>query len=173
MMSPFRRAHPIVSFRKLAATLLLGLCALTGLAVEPGRAQVASDKDAIHAALNGYYDAFGRDAAAAGSFYGEPTLFIAPNQFTLLNSRADIEAFFERAAAGLKRGGFSNSTLIDRRIRMLSATTALLGGVAIRIKADGTEMNRAGFTYLLQKSGSGWKIHEIIATDPDKLISAD
>jgi hypothetical protein len=32
---------------------------------------------------------------------------------------------------------------------------------------------RGGFTYLLHKSSAGWRIHEIIATDLDKLISAD
>jgi hypothetical protein len=34
-------------------------------------------------------------------------------------------------------------------------------------------MQRAGFTYLLKKDDSGWKIHELIATDLDKLISGD
>jgi hypothetical protein len=34
-------------------------------------------------------------------------------------------------------------------------------------------LQRAGFTYLLYKGGTGWKISELIATDLDKLISAD
>ena len=44
---------------------------------------------------------------------------------------------------------------------------------ATLMKADGTEMQRSGFTYLLQKGNDGWRIHEIIATDVDKLFSAD
>jgi CheY-like chemotaxis protein len=39
-------------------------------------------------------------------FYGEPTLIVAPNQFVLLGTRADIEAFFDRFAASLKRSGY-------------------------------------------------------------------
>jgi len=35
------------------------------------------------------------------------------------------------------------------------------------------ECSGLGVTYLLQKSDVGWRIHEIIATDFDKLISAD
>jgi ketosteroid isomerase-like protein len=132
-----------------------------------------SEKDAINAVLNGYYDAFGRDSAAASAFYGEPTLIVAPNQFVQLSTRADIEAFFDRIVASLIRNGYSHSTLSDRRVKLLTSTTALCGGVAIRMKADGTEMQRSGFTYLLQKSNVGWRIHEIIATDLDKLISAD
>jgi hypothetical protein len=56
---------------------------------------------------------------------------------------------------------------------MLNSTTALFSTVAIRLKSDGTELQRAGFTYLLHKGGAGWKINELIATDPDKLISGD
>lgn len=56
---------------------------------------------------------------------------------------------------------------------MLNATTAIVSTIAIRFKADDAEMQRAGFTYLLKKDNSGWKIHELIATDLDKLVSAD
>jgi hypothetical protein len=56
---------------------------------------------------------------------------------------------------------------------MLNSTTALYSTVAIRMKTDGTELQQAGFTYLLHKGGAGWKINEVIATDLDKLISAD
>jgi hypothetical protein len=41
------------------------------------------------------------------------------------------------------------------------------------MKTDGTELQQAGFTYLFHKGGAGWKINEVIATDLDKLISAD
>ena len=56
---------------------------------------------------------------------------------------------------------------------MLNATTALYSTVAILMKADGTELQTAGFTYLLHKGSAGWKINEVIATDIDKLIGAD
>ena len=139
----------------------------------PSSVQYVNEKDAIQAVISGYYDAFGQDSAAASAFFGEPTLIVAPNQFVLLNTRADVEAFLERVSARLKPGGFSHSTLSDRRLKLLTSTTALCGGVAIRMKADGTEMQRSGFTYLLQKGVHAWRIHEIIVTDIDKLIAAD
>ena len=55
---------------------------------------------------------------------------------------------------------------------MVNATTALYSTVAIRMKTDGTDYKKR-FTYLLQKGSAGWKIHEVIATDIDKLIVAD
>ena len=132
-----------------------------------------SEKDAIHAVLAGYYDAFGRDSAAASAFYGEPSLVVFPNQVVGLSTRADVEVFFDKLVASLKPSGYSHSKLGDHRIKLLNSTTALYSTVAIRLKADGSEMQRSGFTYLLHKSNAGWKIHQIIATDLDKLISAD
>jgi ketosteroid isomerase-like protein len=132
-----------------------------------------SEKDAIHDVVSGYYDAFGRDSAAASAFYGEPTLIVIPNQVILLKTRADVEASLDALVATLKANGYSHSKLGEHRVKLLNPTTALYSTVAIRMKADGTELQRSGFTYLLHKSDAGWKIHEIIATDLDKLISAD
>jgi ketosteroid isomerase-like protein len=133
----------------------------------------ASERDAIHDVVSGYYDAFGRDSAAASAFYGEPTLIVIPSQVIMLRTRADVEASIDELVATLKAGGYSHSKLGEHRVKLLNPTTALYSTVAIRMKADGTELQRSGFTYLLHKSNAGWKIHEIIATDPDKLISAD
>ena len=191
MLSLLTRVTSSRSLGIAPATLLV--VAVAGLSLEPGRAEAArsadrmsvqlaqasssntsaTEKDAIHAVVSGYYDAFGRDSAAASGFYGEPTLIVAPNKVIVLSTRADIEAFLDRVAANLKRNGYSHSTLIDRRVKLLTSTTALCGGIAIRMKADGTEMQRSGFTYLLQKGDLGWRIHELIPTDLDKLIDAD
>ena len=133
-----------------------------------------SDQEAIEAVLNGYYDAFGRDSAAvSASFFSEPALIVFPNQIVRLNSRADVESFYEKFVANLKPSGFSHSKLGEHHVKLLSSTTALCSAVTIRVKADGTEMQRSGFTYLLHKTDAGWKIHELIGTDLDKLISVN
>ena len=87
--------------------------------------------------------------------------------------RADVEAFLTKLVSGFKPLGFSHAKVSDPRIKMLSETTAIYSTVAIRYKTDGSELPRGGFTYLLHKGPSGWKIHELIATDMDKLVSAD
>jgi len=137
-----------------------------------------SETDAIHDVVNGYYDAFGRDSAAASAFFAEPALIVVPGQIILLGTRAEVEATIEGFAGSLKAGGFSHSKLGEHRVQLLNPTTALYSMVAIRMKADGTELQRAGFTYLLHKSDTGWKIYELIATDPDapdldKVIEGD
>jgi ketosteroid isomerase-like protein len=98
-----------------------------------------SEKDAIEKVVSGYYDAFGRDSAAAAAFFGEPTLIVSPDQVLVLRSRAEIEATFDKFVASLKPGGFSHSKLGDHRVKLLNAATALYSTVVIRMKADGTE----------------------------------
>ncbi|MBB4372625.1 hypothetical protein GGD63_005435 [Bradyrhizobium sp. cir1] len=137
----------------------------------PSTTTSVSEKDTIHGVLSSYYDT--RDPAAASAFFGEPALIVSPNQVVALSTRADVEAFFDKLVASRKGSGYSHSKLGDHRVKLLNSTTALYSTVAIRMKADGTEMQRSGFTYLLHKGDAGWRIHEIIATDVDKLVSAD
>jgi len=150
----------------------LGLSLSSGLILsQPAHAE--SEKEAIQQVLSDYYDSLGRDPIEAASFYGEPAIVVLATDVLALNKRADVEAFLTKLLGGFKPLGFSYAKLSDPRIRMLSETTAIYSAVAIRYKTDGSEMPRGGFTYLLHKGPSGWKIHELIATDMDKLVSAD
>ena len=131
----------------------------------------ASETDAIHKVVHGYYDAFGRDPAAASAFFAEPALIVVPGQIIVLATRADVEAAIDGFAASLRASGFSHSKVGEHRVKLLNPTTALYSMIAIRMKTDGTELQPAGFTYLLHKSGSRWQIYEFIATDLDKIWS--
>ena len=124
----------------------------------------------FEAVLSGYYDAFGRDSAAvSASFFSEPALIVFPNQIVRLNSRADVKSFYQEFVASLKLSGSSHSILGEHHVKLLNSITALCSAVSIRVNVDGTEMERSGFTYLLHKTDAGWKIHELIGADLDKI----
>ena len=150
----------------------LGL-SLSSLLFLPQPVQAENEKEAIQQVVSGYYDALRRGPIEAASFYGEPAIVVMPNEVLPLNKRADVEAFLTKLLSPFKSLGFSHATVSDPRIKMLSETTAIYSTVAIRYKTDGSELPRGGFTYLLHKGPSGWKIHELIATDMDKLVTAD
>jgi hypothetical protein len=57
--------------------------------------------------------------------------------------------------------------------RLLSATSALAMGVAIRYKNDGQEMERVGITYLLHKGDGGWKFAVMALHDADKVVPSN
>jgi ketosteroid isomerase-like protein len=140
----------------------LGLSLGSGLFLSQA-AHAESEKEAIQQFLSDYYDSLSRDPIEAAAFYGEPAIIVLPTDVLPLNKRADVEAFLTKLLSGFKPLGFSYAKLSDPRIKMLSETTAIYSTVAIRYKTDGSEMPRGGFTYLLHKGPSGWKIHELIS----------
>ena len=133
----------------------------------------SEDMAIIHDVVAAYYDTFARDSAAAANFYGVPALVVLPNEVRSLSTRSEIERFLAEGLGSLKTLGYSRTRMIDCRIKILNSTTVAYGTVAVRTTADGTELHRAAFTYLLHNGSAGWKIHELIATDLDKLVSSD
>jgi hypothetical protein len=130
----------------------------------------SGEKLAIHNLITRYYDAVAKNPAASADFYGQPTLLVTSTEVTMLPKKSDIQAFLTKTIGALKPLGYSRSDVADPRIAMLNDTTAMYSAVAIRFASDGREMQRAGFTYLLHKGPAGWRIHELVATDLDKLL---
>jgi hypothetical protein len=70
----------------------------------------------------------------------------------------------------LQARGFAKSELTSLHLKGLSAVTAIAGGVAVRWKKDGQELERAGVVYLLQKTHAGWQIPTIVVHDADDAL---
>jgi hypothetical protein len=71
---------------------------------------------------------------------------------------APSHPFYRRLNQLLREHGFDD------------ATTAIAGGVAVRRKTDGQELERAGVVYLMQKTGAGWQIATIVIHDADDAL---
>jgi hypothetical protein len=138
---------------------------------DEGIRKTSEDEDAVHEVVSQYYEAFVRDPKVAAGYYGEPSLIVLPDEVTSLSTRIDVEAFLKRARETLKARGYLTTEMHAARIKRLNNSTALYATVAIRLKTDGTELERAAFTYLLHRGSAGWKIHALIATDSDSLVS--
>jgi hypothetical protein len=59
-------------------------------------------------------------------------------------TRAAVAAAFQPVMDALRARGFAKSELINLHLKRLSATTVIAGGVAVRLKADRQELERAG-----------------------------
>lgn len=136
--------------------------------VLPGKME---DDRAIHTVVSEYFEAFARDPVIAASYYGEPSLVVLPHEVIPLLRRADIETFLAKGRDALMARGYLDTRMKASRVRKLNHSTALYGTIAVRMKRDGTELERGAFTYLLHKADSGWKIHAVMATDADSLVS--
>ena len=53
------------------------------------------------------------------------------------------------------------------------AGVAVVSTRTVRYKADGQELERIGFTYLLRKTNEGWKIAVLVGHDPANVLRLD
>ena len=129
------------------------------------------DKAAVAQALTDYYRAFSTlDAQAVLPYFHEPSQLVSPTGVVLTPTRTAVAAVFQPVMDGLRARDFAKSELTNLHLKGLSATTAIAGGVAVRRKTDGQELERAGVVYLMQKTGAGWQIATIVIHDADDAL---
>jgi hypothetical protein len=92
-----------------------------------------------------------------------------PSAFRTLATTDDIVAFIDDVLKRIRPLGYAQSICETISVRMLNPQVALASVVGVRLRVDGSEMQRAAFTYLLMNN-DGWKIRQLIATDLDKLL---
>jgi hypothetical protein len=54
--------------------------------------------------------------------------------------------------------GYVKTEWLDFGVKLLGQSYTIAGGSYVRYKADGSELNRSGGTYLLNKVDGAWKI---------------
>ena len=121
--------------------------------------------------LADYYRAFSSlDVQAVGPYFHEPSQLVSPAGVVAMPTRAAVAAAFQPSMDALRARGFAKSELINLHVKRLSATTVIAGGVAVRTKTDGQELNRAGVVYLLQKTNGEWQIATIVGHEANDAI---
>jgi hypothetical protein len=120
--------------------------------------------DEITKLVTRYAEGFAGDPVLTVEFYAEPMIYIGTDRVSVIASKQDAIAFVEGILARLRPRGFSHSTIESCFVRMLHPSIALCAVAGTRRRADGSELERIGATYLLTGNPT-WKIRELIATD--------
>src|SRR5882724_5799745 len=144
-----------------------------GLFARIGDRMTLADDDnaAVVQVLFDYYRAFSTlDAQAVGRYFNEPSQLVSPAGVVPAPMRAAVTAAFQPVMDGLRARGFAKSELTNLHLKRLSATTVIAGGVAVRSKTDGQELDRAGVVYLLQKTPAGWQFATVVIHDADDAL---
>lgn len=127
------------------------------------------EQQAVIRLLTDYYTAFSAlDVNAFLPYFHEPSLLVGPQGVFAAPTRAVLATAFASTLESLRTRGFGRSELSLRQSKMLSGTSALITGIAIRYKADGQELERVGVTYVLHKNDAGWKIAVVVLHDADE-----
>ena len=132
------------------------------------------DKAAVAQVLNDYYRAFSAlDAEAVKPYFHESWQLVSPAGVGVGTTCAALAAVFQPAMEALRARGFAKSELFNLHLKRLSAATVIGGGVAVRRKTDGEELERAGVVYLMQKTNAGWQIATIVIHDADDALGPE
>ena len=136
------------SIRHFLILALLG----SGFALADGQADVA-------ATLDSYEDAWSaHDPRAIASFYYEPAMRVSPAGPVVRQTRKDQETFFSGFLPGLIQRGFEQGKWEELNVHLLDSATAVASGIVIRLRKDGTVLERVALSYGLRKTPQGWRI---------------
>jgi len=129
------------------------------------------DNAAVTKVLTDYYRAFSTlDAQAVLPYFHEPSQLVSPAGVVPTPTRGAVAAAFQPVMDALRARGFIKSELVDLHLKRLSATTVIAGGVAVRRKTDGQELDRAGVVYLLQRTSAGWQFATVAIHDAEDAL---
>ena len=119
--------------------------------------------------LHDYYTAFSTlEVEAVLPYFHEPALLIGPQGAFAATTHALVATAVAPTMEGFRDRGFGRTELSVRSVKSLSATAALVTGVAQRYKDAGQELDRAGVTNVLYRADAGWKIAVLVVHDPEE-----
>ena len=124
--------------------------------------------EAVNQVIVDYYRDFSTlNIQAILPYFNEPSLLVGPQGVIPTDDHAALAAVFGPVMEGLRTKGYDRSEFELGYVNSLGSSAALIGGVAIRYKIDGQQLERVGVTYVLHKTGSGWRFATVILHDPN------
>jgi hypothetical protein len=122
--------------------------------------------ESVNQVIADYYRDFSTlNVQAILPYFHEPSLLVSPQGVLPIPDRAALAAVFGPVMDGLRAKGYGRSEFEVDEFRLLSASTAIARGVAVRYKREGQELERVGITYVLHKASAGWMFVTVIMHD--------
>jgi ketosteroid isomerase-like protein len=101
-------------------------------------------------------------------YYHEPLTLITAPITSILTTRADIEQWEKSRGEQMKGRGYARNAWDQLHVKPLNYGLAVASGLAVqgrRSRAD-----RLGITYVLRRTGDGWKIAVLTVHDPGTVL---
>jgi ketosteroid isomerase-like protein len=103
-------------------------------------------------------------------YYHEPLTLITAPIISILTTRADIEQWLKSRGEQMKGRGYARNAWDQLHVKQLNYGLAVASGLAVRYKGDGLELDRLGISYILRRTGDGWKIAVLAVHDPGTVL---
>jgi hypothetical protein len=96
--------------------------------------------------------------AAVTKLISLPFVVSSPKGFTAYATADEVVQSYTTFRDAAVKQGYAKTQWLDLGVKLLGQSYAIAAGTYERFKADGTELNRSGGTYLLNKIDGVWKI---------------
>ena len=119
-----------------------------------------------------YLDAFAacgrgeRDTASLLAHYGVPLLLTTDDGCLALTSDDQVVAAVKQQVEGMRAADYGTSEVLDSKVTVLNATSALYRGTFSRRRRDGGEIGRLTATYLVTDGSVGRRIAALAVHSP-------
>lgn len=118
-----------------------------------------AERTAVTKVMHDYFEAYSRgDLDAVMKLINIPFVVSGPKGFTAYTTADGTLNVYTRFRDAAVQQGYAKSEWIDLGVKLLGATYAIAAGTYVRYKADGSELNKTGWTYLLNRVDGLWKI---------------
>ncbi|MFY9587433.1 MAG: hypothetical protein WAT66_08265 [Actinomycetota bacterium] len=115
--------------------------------------------DAAEAALRGYADSLAHgDLDRALTLINLPVMYVTPQGVAVLPDADIARVSLSLGVEQMRADGYDHTEFVGLTSRPLSPDLVAFTGTLVRVRADGEELNRVGFTYTLRQAEDGWKL---------------
>jgi hypothetical protein len=144
---------------KLIALVAALLLPIPTTALHAQTVDTTADRDAVNKVMHDYFEAYSHgDMTVVMNFISVPFLVQGQKGFTAFTATDDAMAWYTKFHDAAVKQGYAKTQWIDLGVKLLGQSYAIAAGTYVRYKTDGTELNRSGGTYLLNKVDGVWKI---------------
>lgn len=102
-----------------------------------------------------------------------PWILLGSDGLQVTETAEEAQASFDQALAGLLERDWDRSIFRTENVCVLNAGAAIVSGTNTRTRTDGSIMSVGGVSYILGKSGDGWRIISYAGHAPDRVVTCD
>ncbi len=129
----------------------------------PDAAGGATPAERIRSVLEAYHEAFDGDRPVDLTAYvHRPCTVVTRWGAYVLADRDEIESAFTSVQRDLRARGCERTERRDVRVRLLDHRLARARAVAVRLDEEARELERSATTYVLRRTGAGWRIAVLV-----------
>ena len=113
------------------------------------------------------------DEKRVAAYYHEPFVFVSAEKTVAVANRVEAEAYLKPSFEALRASSYLKTEFPKLRAQSLGPGLAIISGMGIRYRTDGTQLMSFGITYIWRQVPDEWKLAVMTVHDTTKILPLD